>query len=206
MPVIAYVLGVVVTKAYTPRYAAAFLAGPSLMMAYLGARLFRGRAAFGLLLAGALLWSLRGDVRTSLRTPTDWSWIEDVRTAASRAAGAGRRLLIPLGDDYIRYCYYLGPTGAERLTLVDLSDEMHARIFRSLGRWVSRKGLAHYDIRERKDYFDHLDDYYFYGEIDRLIADRPPRPLKYEPLAPPGTGKAADPRFYAVEWADGGPR
>lgn len=206
MPIVAYGLGVVVTKAYVSRYAAAFIAGPALLLAYLGARLFRGQALVGLILAGATLYCLKGLARDALRPPPGRPRFGEVGAASARAAGANRRLLIPWGNDYIQYCFYLRPEDAGRLTLVDFDDATHAEIFRGLGRWVARKGLARYDIRERGDYFDHLDDYYLYGKIDRVIEGGSRRPLKFEPLAPPGAARLADPGLYAIEPAVGGPR
>ena len=177
LPIIAYVLGSYVTKAYNSRYVITTVAGLGLLLSYLGIGLFRGRVAPGLVLVAAMLWCVKGAVRGAFAAPPpERAWLEGVRGAASRAAGVGRKVLIPEGGEYIRYCYYLDPADASRLTLVDLGDAMHENIFRGLQRRVTRKGLARYDIRTRDDYYRHLDDYYFYGQLDDLIGDRPPSP------------------------------
>jgi hypothetical protein len=190
LPALGLALGLAVTKAYSTRYVIPYVGGLALLSAYLAAVFFRGRPAFGVILAGVLLWSFRGIVRNELAG--DWSWRDAAARSAARAAEAGRQLVVP-SDDFLIYHFYASPETRGRMTLVDFDDAKHARLIEDLRLWMSRKGLGDFEMKGLDYYLDHPGEFFTYAELDRVTA-RCSRPVTIELLG----GTADRNSFFAI--------
>jgi hypothetical protein len=194
LPILAFALGLTVTKAYVPRYVIAHVAGVALLIAFVSNSLFRGRAVYGIMLALVMLLSfLSTSARDALSERDNWSWLKDVARYSSRAARDGHRLTILNGDDFIVCHHYLDPSALKNLILVDLVNDRHARIYEGLNRWLARKGLSAFDQRGADWLRLHSDPYYIYRDLDFVFSIQPRRRLAIELL---------DTNLYVIE-ADG---
>jgi Dolichyl-phosphate-mannose-protein mannosyltransferase len=194
LPIIGFAVGVTVTKAYVPRYVVAHVAGVALLLAFVSNSLFRGRAVFGIMLALIMLLTfLSMSARDALSGHDNWSWLKDVARYSSRAAREGHRLTILNGDDFIVCHHYLDPSALKNLTLVDLVNDRHAKIYEGLNRWLARKGLGAFDQRGADWLTQHSDPYYIYRDLDFVFRIQPRRRLAI---------KLLDKNLYVIE-ADG---
>ena len=184
LPILGFALGVTVTKAYVPRYVVAYVAGVALLLAFVSNSLFRGRAVFGIMLALIMLVSFLSTFArdAALRKHGGRSWLDDVARYSSRAAREGHRLTILNGDDFIVCHHYLDRSALKNLTLVDLVNDRHAKLYDALNRWLARKGLGAFDQRGADWLTQHSNPYYIYRDLDLVFGIQPRRRLGIELL------------------------
>jgi Dolichyl-phosphate-mannose-protein mannosyltransferase len=176
LPIIGFAVGVTVTKAYVPRYVVAHVAGVALLLAFASNSLFRGRAVFGIMLALIMLLTFLSTSARYARSEHDNRLVlEDVARYSSQAAREGHRLTILNGDEFIVWQYYLNPSAMKNLTLVDLVDDRHAKIYESLNRWLARKGLGGFDQRGADWLTQNSNMRYIYRDLDLIFRNRPRR-------------------------------
>jgi Dolichyl-phosphate-mannose-protein mannosyltransferase len=174
LPILGFAVGVTVTKAYVPRYVVAHVAGVALLLAFVSNSLFRGRAVFGIMLALImLLYFLSTSARDARSEHDNRLVLEDVARYSSQAAREGHRLTILNGNDFIVCQYYLDPSAKKNLTLVDLVDDRHAKIYESLNRWLARKGLGGFDQRGADWLTQNSNIRYIYRDLDLIFRNRP---------------------------------
>jgi hypothetical protein len=167
LAILGFAVGVAVTKAYVPRYVVAHVAGVALLLAFVSNSLFRGRAVFGIMLALIMLLIFLSTSARYARSEHDNRLVlKDVARYSSQAAREGHPLTILNGNDFIVCQYYLDPSAMKNLTLVDLVDDRHAKIYESLNRWLARKGLGAFDQRGADWLTQNSNTRYIYRGLD----------------------------------------
>jgi hypothetical protein len=191
IPILAIILGLVVTKGYSPRYVVFYIAGVALMLAFMATRMLEGRTSFGLAMAAIMLVSFLGTVGyRGTRNPDGQGECAVAARYAALAADAGRRLVILNGDTLIMFHCDLAPSVRKNLTLVDLTGDRHAKLYENLNRWLARKGLDTFDQRDAAWLESGSTPYYVYKDPVIELGLKPGRRQTIEYLGQD---------FYAVE-------
>jgi hypothetical protein len=195
LPILAFGLGVTVTKAYAGRYVIAWVAGGALLFAFICNSLFGGRAVFGIVLVMVMLGLfLSRFARDVTSEDTNWSLLKEVARCSSQAARGGDQLAVLDADEFIQCYYYLDPSCLKNITLVDLRNERHAKLYQDLNRWLDRKGLGTFDQRDADWLTQPSKRSYVYRDLDFLFRIKPPPRLTIEML---------DKNLYMIEAVGG---